>query len=150
VSSQNPRHERVSNLVLYPPKFISNPSISRSQILGLTNDDSLNDSRSDEELILDIHKVLAQLNRLDVRVLNTMFSMRDTVGPRSDRATDLDLAGADDALFLQLARGEVGSGEEEGHLDGVVLRAQEVVPSEGDEGQGGDEGEGDEMYLWTK
>lgn len=79
---------------------------------------------------LDVDEVVAELDALDVGVLNRVLDVRDAHRPRADRAADLDLAGTGDALVLQLLGREVGRGEEERHLDGVVLNAKEVVPSE--------------------
>lgn len=59
-----------------------------------------------------------------------MLDVSDTHRPGSDRSADLNFASTGDSKVLKLLRREVGSGNEERHLDGVILRAKEVVPAE--------------------
>lgn len=99
-------------------------------------------------MLTNVHEVIAQLNRLawyrgrrlsnstraspprrlTVSVLDRVFDVADAHRPRTDGAADLDLARARDALLLQLVRRELGRGQQERHLDRVVLRPEEVVP----------------------
>lgn len=77
---QNPRNQSISDLVL--------------------NGSSFHHSRSDEELVLDVHKVLAQLNGFDVRVLDRMLHFANTHRPRTSGTTYLHLTGTSNSLLL--------------------------------------------------
>lgn len=56
--------------------------------------------------------------------------MGDAHRPGTDGSTNLNFAGSGNSEVLQLLRSKVRGGDQERHLDGVVLRSKEVIPAE--------------------
>lgn len=104
MSFQNPRNQSISYLIL--------------------NGGPFHHSRSDEELVLDVYKVLTQLNGFNVRVLDRVLDFADTHRPRTGRTTNLHFASSRDSLLLQLLNSKVWGGNQERHLDSVILGAK--------------------------
>lgn len=110
MSANDPRDEGVANVVL---------------------DHRALDLRArDKELVLDVDKVLAHLNALEVGILDRVLNrLARAQAPRSGAAADLHLARSRELEFVKLLRRKVGRGDEEGELALVVLVAQQEVPA---------------------
>lgn len=67
--------------------------------------------------------MVRELDGLAIGVLNRVFDVLDAHRPGTNRATNLNLTRASDALLVQLLRCKVRRGEEEGHMNGMVLVA---------------------------
>ena len=74
------------------------------------------DARCDEKLVLDVHEVLRQLDRLEIRVLDRVLdAVRRAHTPRATAPTDLQLARSGQAKALELSRAELGWGQKGRH-----------------------------------